>query len=351
MRIVGPARTRLIIQFQTIDLEHQDECLYDYVSVQETSAEPDIENYEPGTNVHPMAMLTDSVDGFVDYQNDESSGTDSVFDGNYSNQSQVAHDASAKNWFRQDLKRIKLNIENSTVIKRDLRYFRKLQNALRTEGDLQHEIRLLEGLRSRLLSTQQQLKQGVRQKRYLNMPNQHVYKTEPGNDPSFSPYVRWCGSHSANMSRFDFVSSQNGALLHFHSDYSLSGMGYSFVWSAIDVSGCPSQTLTAHTGTLSSPNYPHFLLNNLECAFIIQAGSGKRIWLEFSDFETGDDSLVEIDLGAGVFTPFWKRKQLNDGIFVSSGERIIVRLRTGSTPKGRGFKAVYRTSKCSYKMS
>lgn len=269
-----------------------------------------------------------------DYQNDE-----------YILPSDTKSDIAAKQWFRKDLERIRKGIQHSNVIKRDLKYFRKLHNALKTEGDLQHEIRLLEALRNKLLQNQKRRRK--RKKRFLNIPNQSSSNLNllRDVDTTFSPYVRWCGSHNANMSRFNFVSSHNGALLHFHSDYSMSGMGFSMVWNAIDISGCPMQTLTASEGSFLSPNYPHFLLNNLDCTFVIQATLGKRVWLEFHDFETLDDSLVDIDLGDGKFTPFQMHQQLNDGIFVSVSTKIVVRIRTGKSPKGRGFKAAYKTSK------
>lgn len=167
------------------------------------------------------------------------------------------------------------------------------------------------------------------------------------NLPSFLPYVRWCGNHEANMSIYDFISDNNEALLHFHSDFSLTGTGFSATWTAVDISGCPLQTLTAREGYLTSPNYPHFLLNNLECTFIIQAPQGKKVWLEIIDYELIDDSALYIDLGgdAGELKPFHLFNQLNDGVFLSKNERMKVRIKTGQYPKGKGFKGIYKTSK------
>lgn len=67
------------------------------------------------------------------------------------------------------------------------------------------------------------------------------------------------------------MSESNKAVLRFHSDYSVAGAGFSAMWQAVDVSGCPLQTLTAREGTLMSPNYPHFLMAHLDCATIILA--------------------------------------------------------------------------------
>jgi len=71
--------------------------------------------------------------------------------------------------------------------------------------------------------------------------------------------------------RFNFVSDGNKAVLRFHSDYSIAGAGFSATWQAVDLSGCPMQTLTAREGTLMSPNFPHFLITHLDCASTILA--------------------------------------------------------------------------------
>ncbi|XP_049809059.1 uncharacterized protein LOC126252230 [Schistocerca nitens] len=156
-----------------------------------------------------------------------------------------------------------------------------------------------------------------------------------------------CGRHDdADLHRLNFVSESNEALLHFHSDYSVSGGGFSASWQAVDVSGCPLQTLTAREGRLTSPNYPHFLLAHLDCATTILAPAGRRVWLEFSEFSIGaGEALLEVDLGGGqaAFQPFQSPTHLTDGVFLSVGERLQVRLRTADRPSGAGFSAVYRT--------
>jgi hypothetical protein len=74
-----------------------------------------------------------------------------------------------------------------------------------------------------------------------------------------------------SIHRFNFVSVSNKAILRFHSDYSVAGTGFSATWQAVDISGCPSQTLTAREGTLMSPNYPRFLMDHLDCTTTILA--------------------------------------------------------------------------------
>ncbi|XP_068083923.1 uncharacterized protein [Anabrus simplex] len=180
-----------------------------------------------------------------------------------------------------------------------------------------------------------------------------------GGDLGRDGVVRWCGSHETEMDRFNFISENNEAIIHFHSDYSLSGTGFSSTWKAVDVSGCPLLTLTAREGSLTSPNYPHFLMAHLDCATTILAPVGRKVWLEFVDYDLGardwrngvgygndvPEAELELDLGAGTqaFRPFQLAAHLTDGAFLSAGERLQVRLRTADRPHGIGFKAIYRT--------
>ncbi|XP_055685615.1 uncharacterized protein LOC129791455 isoform X2 [Lutzomyia longipalpis] len=274
IKLVSPEHTRIVVQFQRIDIEAQEKCLYDYVSVENGEEESIL--MDPGTEKIPIAMLT----GMFNEWRQRKRSVESA------EQSLMAH--------------IKLLATTNRFIRLRL-----------------HE----------------------RNKRTLFQENEH---TIVDNFPSFSSYVRWCGSYESNMSRFDFVSSKNQALLRFHSDYSIAGMGFSATWTAIDITGCPEQTLTSKEGVFMSPNHPHFLLDQLECTFVLQAPIGKKIWLEFTDFNIIDDASVTIDLGDGELHPFSSPHVLNDGVFLSAFEKLKVILRSGARPLGRGFRATYK---------
>ncbi|XP_060519804.1 uncharacterized protein LOC132698003 isoform X2 [Cylas formicarius] len=169
--------------------------------------------------------------------------------------------------------------------------------------------------------------------------------------------VKYCGSHERQMRRFDFVSATNEAEVRFHSDYSVTGNGFSLSWHAVDVSACPFQTLTTLEGTISSPNYPDFLLAHLDCTFVIRSTPGKRVWIEFSDIDLDSDTesetpnnenketIFELQLSkrSEAFRPFEMEDLLTDGSFISVEETLKIRLRTGAFPKGRGFQAFYKT--------
>lgn len=365
IRIRGPPNTRLIVQFQSIDLEPQEDCLYDYISVQDARTTDD-----------ETSSTSDWPKSFEDASQDTAEYT--------------AADLTAKRWYRNDLQRI-------GRLKRELPGTLG-DNARKSELLLQHEIGFLQRFRDSLLQTTARITANKRikrrSKRALHVGTEasilNVGDVAAGSpfassaavrasatavgQPSFAPYVRWCGTHSANMTRFDYVASANAALLHFHSDYSVGAMGFAARWSSVDVTGCPGQTLTAHEGHLESPNWPHFLLNGLQCAFEIYAGRGRRVWLEFEAFEVLQDGLVEVDVGDGggmVVVPYGQQfvdngdaleidarqhrqhqqqqqNHLNDGIYVSRESRLVVRLRTGTMPRGRGFRAVYRSGKLEF---
>ena len=96
-------------------------------------------------------------------------------------------------------------------------------------------------------------------------------------------------------------------------------------------------------GSIRSPNYPYFLLNNVDCTYVIQAPYGRRVWLEFVLTDLVQDATLLVDIADGPFEPFADGSHLNDGVFVSKGERLVVRLRTGATPRGKGFHANFKT--------
>lgn len=257
IKLIGPEKTRLVIQFKKIDLEEQNDCLYDYISIEDDDT------------------FDDSVE--------------SAF---------TSKSLASEN--QNDLVKDDIHIKTQRLHKRDV------------------------------------ISQVVRN----SNPNRIMI------EPSFLPYVRWCGTHESNMTRFEFISASNMVLINFHSDYSVSGSGFALTWKAVPLSGCPTQTYTSNDdiNTINSPNYPNVLLNNLDCTYIIYASNGKRIWIEFHSFDLIRDSFLDIDLGNGPFVPFKKNRQLNDGTFVSYQNRVTIRLRTGAAPKGNGFQLVYKTS-------
>lgn len=278
IHVQGPEQTRIIVQFQRIDLEAQDECLYDYISIQDQEIGSKL-HLEPGNRVDAVDLgtLADSITP---------------------EEARISYSSTRK-------KRSPAKISINWYDGKD------------TDAELQQ--------------------------RTLELRN--GYYLTRNNAQSFLPYVRWCGTHESNMSKFDFVAQSNEIHLNFHSDYSINGIGFAAIWKAIDITSCPSRTLTSRDGVIFSPNYPYFLLNNLKCVFVLRAPIDRQVWLEFNVYDLENDALIEVDIGKGYFVPFQSPQQYNDGLFVSLKEQMRVQLRTGQNPRGRGFHATYHTGR------
>ncbi|XP_017471876.1 PREDICTED: uncharacterized protein LOC108363116 [Rhagoletis zephyria] len=363
VHIKTPERTRIILQFQKIDLEPQDECLYDFVSIEDYELASHI-TLEPGSNPLPMAMLTSeeeltSTDNEVDIGEFESDYSKrpkrSIRRGLHTPPKQGNHErpnTAKKEYTKQSHTRKTLvhKYEKSRRTHRARQRFRR-EVLSKPPHKTNRWIHTAHGGAISVITKYQNPKhrrrkaKRPRRKRnsILDDGDSLMVPLPVDNAQSFLPYVRWCGTHTSNMSKFDFVSSSNEAMLNFHSDYSVNGMGYAATWKAIDISGCPLQTLTSREGTVLSPNYPHFLLNNLNCAYVIQAPAGKRVWLEFNEFDLKVDASLEVDIGSGLLRPFRTKELLSEGIFVSEREQLRIQFRTGPHPRGKGFQAVYRT--------
>jgi hypothetical protein len=251
IKIVAPEKSRIVMQFQRIDMEEQEECLYDYVSVQD-----------------------------VDF----------------------------------DWKSIQQDVASRLT-------YDKLQNNVNSNS----VYKVIEGMQE--------------YQTFIAMNNSVISST-------FKSYVRWCGKHESDMAKYTFVSTSNEILFNFFTDYSIAGEGFSAIWKAVDISTCPGHTFTSRVGTLSSPNYPFFLLHNLNCTYTIQAPSGRRIWIEFNEFDIINDAKLVIELGDGTqIQPHKEETHISDGVFSSYEDKVNIILTTGSNPQGKGFKLTYKTSK------
>ncbi|XP_053678642.1 uncharacterized protein LOC128729018 [Anopheles nili] len=324
IRIVASEHRRIIIQFQKLDLEHQDECLYDYISIQ---------NYP---------ILPNSRMGYSNTFNNE---------GESVSLTKYHHEFSENSSKFVDEQRLPkgLHFPSGDVVepnsKKSPSSFPGWQNNSQPTNKFQRRIRYVSSSSGMAYSNTDQAV-GADRNTASNHPTSLLNDPTLQFDeltPSFLPYVRWCGTHDNNMARFNFISTGNEAIIRFHSDFSISGAGFSATWSTVDMTGCPLQTITSKEGSIYSPNYPYFLLNNVDCTYVIQAPFGRRVWLEFLLMDLAEDATLQLDIDDGPFEPFADETHLNDGVFVSKGERLVVRLKTGSTPKGKGFHATFKT--------
>ena len=88
-----------------------------------------------------------------------------------------------------------------------------------------------------------------------------------------------------------FTSKTNNIQIIFHSDSSVNKGGFELSWKEVDQETIGGETI----GTLMSPNYPSSYPNRLHQTYKLQASTGKRIQMTFTDFDVEDDSSCRYD--------------------------------------------------------
>lgn len=348
--ISGPDNTRIILQFQKIDIEIQEECLYDYIGLNNIDSV-----------LHSYVVMSSTLETNSSSTHDSNNNVDTTI------MSTEDIDTLANEFKRTSWKQ-HIQSKEITLDSRQKRYWTP-KNEVNHDKQSQHED--ISNLTNKKYIKSRNSHKDIKsdKKRTGNYTVTEFYKVDSlkirnnisnkmhgittstvnnnNNDAFDTPqnYLRLCGAHEAGLSKYSFISRNNEMHLHFHSDFSITGSGYALTWNAVDVSGCPFQTLTAHEGFINTPNYPHFLLNNLDCTYVIQAPHGKRVLIEFSEYDVVSGAEVKIDIGDELFRPFEQKKQLNDGVFVTKGEKMVITFQTGEQPRGKGFRAIYKTSK------
>ncbi|CAG7720057.1 unnamed protein product [Allacma fusca] len=192
--------------------------------------------------------------------------------------------------------------------------------------------------------------------------------------------TRYCGAHHQDiLEKLDYVSSSNEVDIVFHTDFADTFSGFEIVWRAVDVSGCVigKTILTGigngfplHDATIFTPNFPHFNLPGLNCAYTIVAPADQRIWMSFQIFEIGSppsytdgisssenycaqQDRVVIDLGdddLGSTEPKKNEIVLCGNLtsapyrtsFVSYREKMTIRVFSPKGKTGRGFLGKFK---------
>ncbi|XP_077982367.1 uncharacterized protein LOC144437317 [Glandiceps talaboti] len=98
-------------------------------------------------------------------------------------------------------------------------------------------------------------------------------------------YVRYCGNHTTQLDELTFWSLTNQITITFHSDYSISDLGYSAYYDSFYIKSCENDILKGMTGYVTSVRYPGNYLNSLSCQTDIRVPQGYRVFLEFEDFQ------------------------------------------------------------------
>uniref|UniRef100_A0A336N357 CSON009597 protein n=1 Tax=Culicoides sonorensis TaxID=179676 RepID=A0A336N357_CULSO len=341
--ISGPDNSRIILQFQKIDIETQEECLYDYI----------------GLNNIDSVLHSYIATSSTFYSQDTNSSSAHDFNG----EDTVTSSAEDIDTLANEFKRTSWKQHTTHLDNRRKRYWTPKNHhesesssqrgdtsnpTIKNSGSYVNNNNNSDRKRTRTTTGNYTVTEfyKVDSLKIRNSSNKLMHGSTSEYDTTFDTsqnYLRLCGAHEASLSKYNFISRTNELYLHFHSDFSITGSGYALTWNAVDTSGCPIQTLTAHEGFINTPNYPHFLLNNLDCTYVIQAPHGKRVLVEFTDFDIVSGAEVKLNIGDELFRPFSQKLQLNDGVYVTRGEKMVIRLQTGEQPRGKGFRAIYKT--------
>lgn len=146
------------------------------------------------------------------------------------------------------------------------------------------------------------------------------------------------------------TTSGSSALLHFHSDNTMSDKGFHLTYTSIpSVPGCGG-LITRDRGSFSSPNFPDVYTANIECDWVIRVHPNERIRLTFVDFELESQSncmwdYVAIYDGPDQLSPLLSRScgSSPPPPLFSTSESLYIKFASDASHAGRGFKAEYET--------
>ncbi|CAG2112441.1 unnamed protein product, partial [Medioppia subpectinata] len=146
------------------------------------------------------------------------------------------------------------------------------------------------------------------------------------------------------------ISSGPFALIHFHSDDSMSDNGFHITYSSVPgIPGCGG-TLTSEKGSFNSPNFPDKYENNVICDWIIRIHPLERIEIRFTLFDLENHNkcnfdYLEIREGDNSEAPLINRLcgQEMPRSIVSKGNKLWIKFRADSSFTGQGFRAEYST--------
>lgn len=129
------------------------------------------------------------------------------------------------------------------------------------------------------------------------------------------------------------------------------------------LSGCGGQLSISDplaVGNLSSPNYPVKYPTNMECVWVLNVPAGDTIEFNFvdMDIEAGADcrwDYVELrdggSLGSNSLGKFCGSSLPSPSRYVSTGNQLVVKIRSDASVTGRGFTASWKIGKVFLKKS
>ncbi|XP_076296135.1 cubilin [Lasioglossum baleicum] len=146
-----------------------------------------------------------------------------------------------------------------------------------------------------------------------------------------------------------YTSFGNKMFVKFHSDMSYAARGFNASYRSVPLQ-CGGR-FTADAGTIYSTNYPKNYPHKQNCEWSLQVAQNFRINLTFTDFdlensENCTDDHVKIYDGPTRDSPLLATLCRNElpGPFVSTGNEMLVVMKTDSIVSAKGFKAMYHTA-------
>jgi hypothetical protein len=164
-----------------------------------------------------------------------------------------------------------------------------------------------------------------------------------GNSASSSLLTTVAGSRTG----YRYMSSQRHMFVRFTTDSSVVRYGFNATFSVVTPWANCSGTLTASSGTITSPNYPSNYANNALCQWLISGPSNTEM-IQFTRVyfytESGDDYLRLHDgnnASASLITSLSGYYGSSSYTYTSTQRYMFVRFTSDSANVYRGFSATY----------
>ncbi|XP_069122184.1 cubilin-like [Argopecten irradians] len=147
-----------------------------------------------------------------------------------------------------------------------------------------------------------------------------------------------------------FTATGNQMFVRFRSDISITGRGFHASYRSLP-GGCGGNFSTP-AGTLTSANYPNNYPHNTECVWLITVEPSSNIRLTFNEFELEGSGNCPFDYVKIFDGPTLNNTMLmshcgnslpSPPSYTSSGNQMLVRMRTDSSVSHKGFNATYVT--------
>ncbi|XP_055295203.1 cubilin homolog [Sitodiplosis mosellana] len=172
---------------------------------------------------------------------------------------------------------------------------------------------------------------------------------------------RFCGTIQNNQKSV-VTSSENTVYVHFYSDFSSPGRGFSATYKSVPAQ-CGGIFASAQ-GNITSLNYPNNYPENIHCQWLLRTEVSHTISFQYTDFdledrctddhvsiydgsEMNEDKLLLKTCGSQTFGPDSGNQTARPGFtkpLKSSANEMLIVMETDSSVTAKGFAAKFETS-------